>query len=749
MKKLLAFVFLLGLASPSYAALKAVSNTPNASNAVGVLPVANGGTGTSELGSTFTPTSDSTAGASIAIGSSALSGQTSSAAYENTAIGYRAIGNGTLTTAAINNTALGYTALQALTSGYENTAVGNIALQANTTGNNNNAFGWDALTANIGGGANNCYGNASCSAAVSVSSMACFGDGACQDTTTASTPPTAVGAAALQLATTSTGDTAIGYFSQYHNLTGTNNTSLGANSLYTATAATNDTGVGIAALQLATGGSNTAVGANAGSAVSTGTNNTLIGANVGNGGLAMGSYNTLIGGDNTTKTESSSSSNALAIGYGAVAGTDDVSVGFQTLGAETSNGLFNTALGYKAGHVNAGGGSNTYLGYETGLLVTSGANNTIIGAGVGSTTLASGAGNILIGTNSGVDVGTAGTSDTLNIGNLIYGTGLATSGTTPSGTVAIGTASPHAGIALDMGSTTGAALLPVGTTGQEPASPAVGEIRYNSTTNAFEGYQGATPAWSALGGGGGGGIPPVVGTAANLSGGYVSTTTATWTSDQLVVATSLGGTAYNLSNYSQTLTLTSSGAGGMDVGSAPASGWIYVYAIYDPTSSTSSILATISCASCSNLVEPNVYGGTHMPSGYTASALIGVLYLNSSSQFVQFHQIGRTIYSQQQTALNGAASASTTTVSPTAIVPPIAKSWGGNIAVTGSSLGTIAGVEADSASAAGGVYVNNISSSYALWATASGVPISTTQTITWYSGNASNNFYIFISSFSF
>ena len=52
---------------------------------------------------------------------------------------------------------------------------------------------------------------------------------------------------------------------------------------------------------------------------------------------------------------------------------------------------------------------------------------------------------------------------------------------------------------------TGFMLIPKGTTAQRPVSPVNGEIRYNTDTNQFEGYQGG--AWGQLGGGatGGGG----------------------------------------------------------------------------------------------------------------------------------------------------------------------------------------------------------------------------------------------------
>ena len=51
---------------------------------------------------------------------------------------------------------------------------------------------------------------------------------------------------------------------------------------------------------------------------------------------------------------------------------------------------------------------------------------------------------------------------------------------------------------------TSSARMPVGTTGQRDGSPAVGDFRYNSTTNEFEGYSGSSPAWDSIGGGGGG-----------------------------------------------------------------------------------------------------------------------------------------------------------------------------------------------------------------------------------------------------
>ena len=56
--------------------------------------------------------------------------------------------------------------------------------------------------------------------------------------------------------------------------------------------------------------------------------------------------------------------------------------------------------------------------------------------------------------------------------------------------------------------TTGSAVLPTGTTAQRDATPAAGYFRYNTSTTAFEGYNGS--AWAGVGGASGGGGNPFV-----------------------------------------------------------------------------------------------------------------------------------------------------------------------------------------------------------------------------------------------
>lgn len=47
---------------------------------------------------------------------------------------------------------------------------------------------------------------------------------------------------------------------------------------------------------------------------------------------------------------------------------------------------------------------------------------------------------------------------------------------------------------------TGALLISKGTTGQQPGSPVTGMLRYNTTSNEFEGYSGSVAAWKSVGG---------------------------------------------------------------------------------------------------------------------------------------------------------------------------------------------------------------------------------------------------------
>ena len=145
---------------------------------------------------------------------------------------------------------------------------------------------------------------------------------------------------------------------------------------------------------------------------------------------------------------------------------------------------------------------------------------------------------------------------------------------------------------------------------------------------------------------------------------------ATLTADEIIVETSLGGTRYCLPGFNKTINLASVGAGGMDVGAAPASGWVAIYAIYNPTTGVSALLAT----NATSAVAPEIYGGANMPAGYTASALVSVWGITAGGLLQIGKQFGRDLSVALTTVLNiTSTQAGFTSVNISAGAPPNAK----------------------------------------------------------------------------
>jgi hypothetical protein len=71
---------------------------------------------------------------------------------------------------------------------------------------------------------------------------------------------------------------------------------------------------------------------------------------------------------------------------------------------------------------------------------------------------------------------------------------------------------------------TGALQISKGTTLQQPGSAATGMMRYNTTTNQFEGYSGSSPAWKSIGGSA---LSNDTSTATNLYPVFAASTTGT------------------------------------------------------------------------------------------------------------------------------------------------------------------------------------------------------------------------------
>lgn len=182
----------------------------------------------------------------------------------------------------------------------------------------------------------------------------------------------------------------------------------------------------------------------------------------------------------------------------------------------------------------------------------------------------------------------------------------------------------------------------------------------------------------------GSGLTGVVGAAINaLMSVTAPSATATFTADELIVETGTG-TQYRLNAFSQAINLGTVGAGGMDTGTAPASGYLAIYALFNPTTGARCLIGVNATAA----KVPEIYGGAYMPAGYTASALISVVATNASSLILPFSQIARTITIGSLSVFNTTtASASLVTVNIASAVPKNAKSvkLTGNTSTSGSS----------------------------------------------------------------
>lgn len=200
------------------------------------------------------------------------------------------------------------------------------------------------------------------------------------------------------------------------------------------------------------------------------------------------------------------------------------------------------------------------------------------------------------------------------------------------------------------------------------------------------------------------GAMPVVGSVRNLVMSVAAASaSATLTADEIVVETALGGFGYKLANFNKTINLATTGAGGMDTGTAPVSGYVAVYAIYNPTTQTAALLVKNAAT-----LQPNIYGGTNMPAGYTASALVGVWPTNGSGQFVIGYQADRTIYIATTSALTTSVQqASYTSLSISLVVPQNAKTIIGETAVNSSSIASNSCFLSASASAIGEQQINS------------------------------------------
>lgn len=146
------------------------------------------------------------------------------------------------------------------------------------------------------------------------------------------------------------------------------------------------------------------------------------------------------------------------------------------------------------------------------------------------------------------------------------------------------------------------------------------------------------------------------------------------TADQLTVSVSLGGASYGLSAFNASINLATVGLGGMNTGVAPVNGWVAIYAIYNPTTGASGLLAIDS----TSLVAPEIFAATGMPAGFTASALVAVWRTNASRLLIIGGLKGRSVSFPFTVVISvGSTVSALTAVNLASYVPPNAISCGG------------------------------------------------------------------------
>ncbi len=392
---------------------------------------------------------------SVAIGGLALRGGS----------GNTNLGNAATTT---NNTAVGYGAgYNLLTGGDNNILFGYQAADNMTTGNNNIVIGYDidAVTAtadnqlNIGNlifgtgidgvGATLSSGNIGIGTTTPGSKLTVSGNAYFAGNVSATGTLTATGGYYIGAIPAITGST-----------TARNFFMAGASST-TFTSATDNYGIGRSVFNnLTTGTYNVAAGESAMKYVTSGFNNVAFGRQALFGsstGFMTGSDNNALGGFTLNVNNTGSFNNAF--GYIALVanttGSYNNAFGRGALASNTS-GLNNTAIGQSSMNTNTTGSYNVAIGYNSLYLNTNGSYNSVMGSGalysnVGTGTIAIGyqtADNaltvdrgIFIGYN--IDPASNSADDVLNIGNIIFGTGVDGTGTTlSSGNIGIGTSTP-------------------------------------------------------------------------------------------------------------------------------------------------------------------------------------------------------------------------------------------------------------------------------------------------------------------
>ena len=245
-------------------------------------------------------------------------------------------------------------------------------------------------------------------------------------------------------------DTAVGYDALAKNQTGNESVAVGYDSLGQATSSPENVAVGWLTLNsyMGTGGFNTALGNGVMNALNVGSNDLGIGSD--DLRDVVGATNVTAVGDGALKNSTSTNmANQTALGFDAMfnfaglnSAPDNTAIGANAFYAPSGYSTENdsVAVGYAAGYNVTTGTFNTLLGFQSGYDITTASEDTYLGWNTASTTST---GNFNIALGYDIALPSTNGSNQLDIGNLLFGTGVNGQGTTVStGNIGIGTTTP-------------------------------------------------------------------------------------------------------------------------------------------------------------------------------------------------------------------------------------------------------------------------------------------------------------------
>lgn len=185
----------------------------------------------------------------------------------------------------------------------------------------------------------------------------------------------------------------------------------------------------------------------------------------------------------------------------------------------------------------------------------------------------------------------------------------------------------------------------------------------------------------------------------------VASATATYAADEIVVG-DVNGKTYRLKNFSQSINLAAAvkGLGAMDVGPAPVSGVVALYALYNPDTKVHGAIAVNATAA----VAPNLCAGV-IPAGYTASALVSVWATTAAGLFRLGNQKGRCV-TTNVAVLSGNWTTALAALNIAPLVPLNAVRLVGQMGANSASPGAIGLAVTSDANSTGFQFVSSASS---------------------------------------